>query len=148
MLQTGTVLETAIWMTGDEPDGVKDRFVRDLRGGLASMASAEGVIIGPLVMTELKPGDDRMPKVPDYIHGSDVRLLVGEAVVFGPEFQSEGYFVADLEPKDLARLRAIARKAFKKLNPDKPELSIERCDEFINQNGPDIALEALRETVH
>lgn len=147
-LQPGEVIETSIWMTGEEPSRLKDRFEKDLRTALAEMADAEGVIIGPLLMEEKKPGEDRVPPVPKAIQGPDVRLLVGTATIMDYEPVSEGNFVAELEPKDLERLRGIARRAFKRLNPDKPDLSTERCDEFINQNGPEIALAALREQVH
>ena len=147
-LHPGDVLETAIWMTGEEPDALKDRFENDLRTSLAAMADAEGIIIGPLVMTERKPGGDRMPPVPDNIQGPDVRLLVGEATVFDyvPIF-IEGSFVADLDLKDLERLRTILRRVHQSYNPGKPELTIEKCDEYINKNGPDAALAALREQV-
>ena len=147
-LHPGDVLETAIWCDGTETAELKDRFENDLRTSLAAMADAEGIIIGPLVMTEKKPGGDRMPQVPDNIHGPDVRLLVGEATVFdyAPIF-IEGSFVADLDLKDLERLRTILRRVHQSYNPGKPELSTEKCDEYSNCNGPDAALAALREQV-
>ena len=147
-LRPGDILETAIWMTGEEPDHLKGRFEGDMRTGLAAMADAEGVIIGPLVMTEKKPGEERVPKVPENVHGPDVRLLVGEAAVVGYALVfDEGSFVADLEPKDLERLRTILRRVHQAYNPGKPELTTERCDEYITRNGPDAALAALREQV-
>ena len=155
-LQPGDMLETAIWCDGTETEKLKDRFETDLQASLAGMADAEGVIIGPLIMTEKKPGEDRVPPVPDEIHGPDVMLLVGEAQVIGEAFQlrersvasvSEGLFVADLEPKDLERLRTILRRVHRHYNPGKSELSQEKCDEYINCNGPAAALEALREQV-
>ena len=146
-LRPGEVLETAVWMTGKEPEGMKARFERDMRAMLADMAMAEGIIIGALVMTEMRPGDDRVPEVPKYIQGPDVRLLVGEATVIGDVFESEGTFVADLEPVDLERLRTILRRVHQAYNPGKPELTTEKCDEYINQHGPDAALAALREQV-
>lgn len=150
-LHPGDVIEAAIWMTGEEREvegGLKNRFEKDMRESLAAGADAEGVIIGPLVIIEKRPGEDRVPPVPDNVHGIDVRLLVGEATVVGyvPE-ASEGYFIADLEPKDLARLVTILRRVYQQYNPGKPELAIERCYEFININGPDQALTALREQV-
>ena len=146
-LRPGEVIETAIWMTGEEPDGLKGRFERDLRANLATMASAEGVIIGPLVMTEMRPGEECVPEVPEYIQGPDVRLLVAEATVVGETYESEGAFVADLEPKDLERLRSILRRVHQSYNPGKPDVTTEKCDEYINANGPDAALAALREQV-
>lgn len=147
-LHPGDVLEVAIWMTGEEPDGLKGRFEGDLRASLANAAAVENVIIGPLIMTEKKPGEDRVPKVPDDVHGPGVRLLVGEAQVvdYAPLLE-EGNFVADLDQKDLERLRTILRRVHQSYNPGKPELTTEKCDEYINCNGPDAALAALREQV-
>ncbi|KKK73777.1 hypothetical protein LCGC14_2890380 [marine sediment metagenome] len=147
-LSPGDVLEVAIWMTGEEPDHLKGRFERDLWTNFASMADAENVIIGPLMMTEKRPGEHRVPVVPDNVHGPDVRLLVGEAAVVGyTPVEAEGCFVADLEPRDLERLRTILRRVHQAYNPGKPELTTEKCDEYININGPDAALAALREQV-
>jgi len=147
-LHPGDVIETAIWMDGSETPDLKDRFERDMRTSLASMALNEGVIIGPLIMAEKRPGEERVPPVPDAIQGLDVRLLVGEAKVVGYEpKEPEGTFVADLEPKDLERLRTILRRVHQSYNPGKPELTTEKCDEYINRNGPDAALAALREQV-
>jgi len=143
----GEVIEQAIWVTGEEPPELQAQFEKDLRAGLADIAGQYGVIIGPLIMRELKPGQERVPKVPDYIQGPDVRLLVGEATVIGEEFKSEGRFIADLDPKDLERLRVITRRVHQAWNPGKPELSIEKCDENINKQGWKAALTALREQV-
>ena len=146
-LRPGDALETAIWMDGRETEELIEQFEKDLRVYLAEIADNQDVIIGPLIMTVKKPGEDRVPEVPDYLQGPDVRLLVAEAQVVGESFVSEGMFVADLEPRDLERLRTILRRVHQIYNPGKPELSTEMCDEYINQNGPDAALEALREQV-
>lgn len=142
-MKPGDVLEYAIWLDGTETKELKDRFEGDLRTALASIPA----ITGPLIMTEKKPGEERVPKVPDHLQGPDVRLLVGEAAVIDLIEPDEGNFVGDLEPKDLERLRTILRRVHQSYNPGKPELSMEKCDEYINRNGPDAALEALREQV-
>lgn len=139
----GDVLEVAIWLDGTETQELKDRFANDIRNALATT----DLITGPVIMTELKPGDERVPPVPDNLQGPNVRLLVGEAVVvdYAPVYESR--FVDDLEPVDLERLRTILRRVHQSYNPGKPELSNEKCDEYINVNGPSAALEALREQV-
>lgn len=147
MIRPGEILQTAIWLTGEEPSEMKAQFEVDLRAALATVADECGVIIGPLFVTEMKPGEERVPEVPDYIQGRDVKLLVGEATIIGDAFVSEGVFVTDLEPKDLERLCIILRRVHQIYNPGKPELSREKCHEYINCNGPDAALEALREQV-
>ena len=147
-IRPGDVLETAIWLTGEEPPDLKARFEKDLRASLAHMAEAEGIIIGPLMLTEMRPGEDRVPEVPDYIQGQDVRLLVGETKVIGRPFvNDDSTFATDLDAKDLERLRVILRRVHLSYNPGKPELSTEKCDEYINLNGPQAALDALREQV-
>jgi hypothetical protein len=146
-LNLGDMLETAIWMDGTETREMKERFHGDLEQAFAKMAEENHVIITPVTMTEKRPGDDRVPPVPDDLQGPDVRLLVGEALVVDHSLRNEGCFVADLDPRDLERLRTILRRVYRSYNPGKPELSTEKCDEFINQNGPDAALAALREQV-
>ena len=146
-MKPGDVLELGIWMDGTETQELKDRFEGDLKRSFKRSAKLADVVISPVTMIVSKPGDDRVPKVPEGLHGPDVRFLIGEAEVVNLVPSFEGYFVADLEPKDLERLRTILRRVYQEYNPGKPELSTEKCDEFINQNGPDAALEALREQV-
>lgn len=145
-MKPGDVLETAIWMDGTETEEQKRRFAQDFQIYLARAAGDE-FILGPMTIVEKRPGDDRVPPVPDSIQGPDVRLLVCEATVIDSILESESLFVADLDPKDLHRLRTILRRVHQWYNPGKPELSDEKCDEYINRNGPNAALEALREQV-
>lgn len=147
-IRPGDVLETAIWLDGSEPQQLIDRFENHLRDDLARVAEHAGIIIGPLTMTTQAPGDERVPVPPKHLQGPGVRLLVGEATVFDiAPTEYEGAFVADLEPKDLERLRTILRRVHQAWNPGHAELSVEKCDEYINNNGPDAALAALREQV-
>ncbi len=147
-LRPGEILQTGIWLTGMEAEGMAERFALDMRANLDSMATAEGVVIGTLQMTYMQPGEDRVPPVPDHVHGPNVQFLVGEAkVVDHLTVANDSSFVADLEPKDLERLVTILRRVHQSYNPGKPELALEKCHEYINQNGPDAALAALREQV-
>lgn len=142
-LRPGDVLEIAIWLDGTETPALRARFDKDLCTNLAEMAGIEGMIIGPLIMAEKRPGEDRVPKVPDHIQGPDVRLLVGEARVIcrQPFFALPGSFVGDLDRKDLARLREITRRAA----PE--QLSDMECERIIEEIGPAAAIEALRKMV-
>jgi len=146
-LKPGDVLETAIWMDGTETEAQKDRFRREFGVYIARAADVEKVIVGPVTMTEKKPGEERVPRVPDNVQGPDVRLLVAEAMVVDLAPDLESTFAAELEPKDLERLIAILRRVHRAWNPGKPELSYEKCIDYINRNGPEAALEALREQV-
>ncbi len=146
-MNPGEVLETAMWADGTETVEQLAKFETDIREQLAWFAENEGVIIGPLVIAVKKPGDDRVPQVPDHIAGPDVRLLVGEAKVVcrAPHFDiGESRFVDELEPNDLNRLRAITRKGYARAFPRRVRLTDRQCDTIINDLGPDAALDALR----
>lgn len=142
-LKEGDVLEFAIWMDGRETEEMKLDYAKQLSSVIAGIPA----ITGPLMMHEMRPGEDRMPEVPKGMMGPDVRLLVGESTVISLLEETEGNFVGDLEPKDLERLRAILRRVHRSWNPGSPELSTEKCDEYINRNGPNAALDALRNQV-
>lgn len=143
-LKPGDVLELGVWMDGRETDEMKIRFSEDLQSALTRVP----VVVGPLVMREMRPGEDRVPPTPKGLQGPDVKFLVGEAEVISLIEPGEGNFIGDLEPKDLERLVALTRSVYQSYNPGKPELSLERCYENINKQGPDAALAALRMTVH
>jgi len=141
--QLGAVFETAIWLTGEEAPELKERFVKELRAYLASVAERDGVIIGPLVMIEKSPGDDRVPKVPDAIQGPAVKLLVGEATVVAVQPGIAPWsFVLDLDKNDLRRLREVTRLAAPQTLTD------EECDGIIDEIGVETAVKTLREQVH
>lgn len=144
MLRYGDVLEAAIWADGTETAEIMDRFMADMRGSLAELAGDEGVVIGPVTLTVKRPRDDKVPSVPDHIQGPDVRLLVYEAgvVCAMPRIVEATSFVADLDRKDLMRLRAITRQAAPR------PLSDRECDEIIEAIGPASAVKSLRETTH
>lgn len=138
----GDTFEASIWIDGRETVAQRARFEDELTAYLAHVAEREHVIIGPLMMHEKKPGDDRVPTVPDHIQGPDVRLLVGEAKVTG--IVPTSYFTEDLEPDDLRRLRKITRRAYERHMPGQPRLSDRQCDTIINDLGPESAYDALR----
>ena len=141
-MKPGDTFETAIWLDGTEPEELKERFVKDCLNQLKETK----LLFGPLRLTEKKVWEDQVPEPPSSLQGPDVRLLVVEADVIGIRPVTESRFVEDLDEKDLQRLRTILRKVHKSYG-NISELSDEKCDEFININGPDAALEVLRERV-
>lgn len=142
-LKTGDVIENAIWITGDEPEGLKEKYRKDVSGTIDDLCEQEGFIHGPITMYELRPGDESVPIVPPHIYGSRVRLLVVESTLVKKlVLEGEGSFIGELEHKDLLRLRAITRKAIQKTYP-RQVLDYE-CDEVIEKLGPEAALDALR----
>lgn len=147
MLKVGEMLETAVWADGKETEEQMQQFKHDLQEQLNYFAEQEEVIISPLVVTEKKPGEERVPDVPDDIQGPNVRLIVGEARVLAPKpkFKTRvTRFIDDLEEDDLNLLRQITRRAYKKHHPKHPELTDFQCDQVIESLGPDTALDTLR----
>ncbi len=145
-LKVGDIIENAIWMTGDEPEGMKERYKDDVLVTIASLCAQEGYEHGPITMHELKPGDHRCPEVPEHIQGSKVRLLVVEStLVTKLVIDGEHSFVGNLDRNDLVKLRKITRdRAAKDL---KKIISDDECDEIIELLGTDAALATLR-TIH
>ena len=141
-MKTDDLIESAIWITGDESPSLRTRYEQDERLAIDDACAEEGMEHGPVTFTEKRPGEDRVPPVPDHIQGSRVRLLVAESIVTGMAVQtSQGSFVANLEKKDLMRLRLITRRA------SKVTLTDQECDEIIEAIGPEAAVETLRKNV-
>ncbi len=141
----GEVIINSIWITGDEPEGMKERYKKDILDSFDVLCRKEGFVHGPITMYEKRPGDGIVP-VPDHIQGSKVRLLILEAeLVEKLAVQSEPTsFVSNLDRVDLAKLRKITRdRAAKDL---RRIISREECDEIIEELGPDAALDTLRTT--
>lgn len=147
MVRPGDIFEMAIWLSGEEMPGQVAHWKTVVCEQAARTAERQNnVLIGPMTFTEKRPGEDRVPPVPDHIHGIDVRLLVAEAKVISdrPLIVKETGFVADLRPEDLARLRQITRRAHAKRVPG-DRLSDRNCDQIIEALGPDAAVKTLRE---
>lgn len=144
--RSGDMVEIAIWMTGTErPEEIQHWKDVVCANTAAATEREHNVTIGPWRFEEKKPGDDRVPQVPDHIHGPDVRLLVAEAKV-GPGRETmvvDRGFVHDLTDKDLRMLRRITRKAYFQAVPG-GYLSNRQCDAVINWMGPEVAVRTLR----
>ena len=144
-MRIGQVVEASIWMTGDEAPELRTRYEQDVRAAISELCTTEGFAHGPVTFMEKRPEDDRVPEAPDHIQGSRVRLLVAEAELVGMAVQtSKGSFVANLDKKDLSRLRTITRR--EALTVGK-KLTDQELDEYLEQFGPEAAVEALRKNV-
>lgn len=143
-MKTGDVIESAIWLSGDESAEDRRRFEADVTHALTELCDHFGFLHGPVMFVEKRPGDDRVPPVPDHIQGQRVRLLVAEAEVVSrkPE-QTPDSFVANLEPDDLRRLREITQRAYMRQFRGR-RLTDGQLDEVIEGIGPDAALDCLR----
>ena len=142
-MRVGDVIESAIWITGDESPHTRARYEKDVIQAVADVCEEEGFETGPVIFIEKRPGDDRVPPVPDHVQGSRVRLLVGEAQILDKRLTtSEGSFVANLDKKDLTSLREITRNAWRQRTGN--ILTDNDCDKYIEEFGPEAAIETLR----
>lgn len=146
-LVVGMPLETSVWLKGTESAAQLEQWRRDCTSELGCFAAANGVTLTAPTWTEKLPGEDRVPPVPAHISGPAVRLLICEARVDGPAkpviVKATG-FTADLDARDLGRLRAITRRVHRRLQPADGTLSDAECDEIIEQVGIESALKTLR----
>lgn len=146
-MRIGDTIESAAWLTGAESKDVLLAYKDRVREAVNTLCREKGFLPGPVAFTEKKPGEDRVPEVPEHLQGPNVRLLIGEADVLckAPETGTRG-FVGELELKDLLRLRAITRRAYAKEVPG-GTMTDQECDDWIEELGPEAALGALRRAV-
>ncbi len=137
-MKPGETFQTSIWLDGTETPELLDRYKSDAAASLM----AEGMVMTPLRWATLLPGEDNVPEVPDHIQGPAVCLLVGEADVVAVAVDS-GFFLTELEPRDLARLRRVTREAYGRQFPQYGNLTDRQCDTLINDLGPDAAVASL-----
>lgn len=147
-MKTGDVVENAVWITGDEPQGMCEQYKKDVVASIDDLCQEMGFYHSPVSFIEKRPEEADVPEVPDHIQGQRVRLLLGSATVMGKVPETiEGSFVANLDQKDLGRLREITRKAHAKAYGT--IIGYKKCDEIIEALGPDAAIATLRtETIH
>lgn len=143
-MKVDDLIESSIWITGDESPATRSRYEHDVRNAIDDMCADEGFEYGKVRFIEKLPGSDRVPKVPDHVQGSRVRLLVAEALIIGKRIiNSKGSFIANLDKKDLMRLRQLTRNQWAKHNPGH-RLNDSECDNYIEAYGPEAAIETLR----
>lgn len=133
-MKIGELAECAIWIDGTESEAMLRQWKADV-SYLMQMEREPKPRLGPVTFEIKRPGDDRVPQVPDHLQGPDVRLLVATAEVLGFEVARRSSFVDDLDEKDLMRLRAMTRKAHGK----RGHLTDEMCDQIIDRMGPTVA---------
>lgn len=137
-MNIGDKIESAVWITGDESKDMRVRYEHDVMEAIDYLCAENNVAYDNIVFIEKHPIDAGVPDVPNHISGSKVRLLIGEATVTGSLVEtSVGSFVANLDRKDLVKLRCIIRRHRSLSNDD--------CDAIIEQIGPEAALDTLRE---
>lgn len=146
-MRIGDIVENSIWITGDEAPGIRQQYEQDVREAITYLCDTNGLEHGPVTFVERLPGSDT-PPVPDHISGSRVRLLFAKAEVVGVRMlSSKGSFVANLGKKDLQHLRTITRRSWSKQYPE-DVLTDKQCDDYIEQLGPETAVEMIRAQFH
>lgn len=153
-MKIGDVIESAIWMDGRETTEQKNYHMQCVCQALDDFSSENGFTIGPVTFVEKLPGGDRAPKVPKHIETSTddmsrIRMLVGETKIHSriPIVQlTENTLVASLGETDLNRLREITRTAYRK-HVKGGSLTNAECDAVIEELGPDVAIQTLRDEV-
>lgn len=145
-MKIGDTIEAAYWLSGDETADDLALLADDAR--LSIDRCAEGFVVGPLRAITKYPGDDRVPEVPDNVHGPDVRLLVVEADALTrlPVLRANS-FIGELDPVDLTRLREITRQAHLAKNKGASPLTDAECDDVIEAIGPESAAQTVRAAV-
>lgn len=130
-MKPGDLAECAIWLNGTETDAMLRQWKSDCAFMMAS-GHEPSLKLGPVLFEIKRPGEDRVPSVPDRIKGPDVRLLVATAVVLGFEAAKRASFVDDLSERDLRKLRGITRRQHGHRGP----LTDAMCDQIIDRLGP------------
>lgn len=142
-MKPGETFESAIWLDGCETPEMVRQFKADVVDTIDRTCVENHLLRAPVRFIEKKPGDNRVPPVPDHIQGLDVRLLVGEADITGyAPRPTKRAFVSELEQKDLDQLRAATRHAFE-VNNSGQSITDMQCDDVIEELGPETALRTL-----
>lgn len=128
-MKIGDLAECAIWLDGTETDAMLRQWKADCPY-LISQGHDPVLKLGPIMFELKRPGEDRVPQVPDHLNGPDVRLLVGTAEVLGFQVAHKASFLSELAEADLVRLRAATRRAQGRNLPDAV------CDQIIERMGP------------
>ena len=128
-MKLGDLVECAIWLDGTETVEMLRQWKVDCPYMMANEHEPK-LRLGPLLFELKRPGEDRVPLVPDRLQGPDVRLLVATAEVIGFEVAKQASFLGELSEADLVRLRKATRRAHGRNLPDSV------CDQIIERIGP------------
>lgn len=144
-MELGDLIETAIWLDGRETKEQRLAFEQAVIQEINDECARSGVLHGEVRFTVKHPHDDRVPPVPAHIKTTSPRLLVAEAEIIGRAIEEvRSSFIADIEPKDLLRLRQITMRALAK---EGQYINDYEADDIIEALGPVAAEDALRRAI-
>lgn len=149
-MKPGQIIETAIWMNGEETEAEIKKWKEVDLPSLFEIASYENNIkLGDIWFETKSVDDERTPPVPDHVSGDDVKLLVGCAKVLAYKKRAEvKSFIDDIIYEDLELLRNITRRVHRRQRSESEEdLSDGYCDQLIEELGEEAAIRVIDEAV-
>lgn len=146
-MKPGDNLEWALWYNATEHPVDPISTCRDTIEEMMDVSCKKhNLTHGKVTFEILKPGEDRVPEVPNWLEqqkGSMPRLIVVHSVA-EEIIKSNTGILGDLDKKDIARLRLATRRIHKQYHPKAEELSDQECDYIIDQMGIEVVMEQLR----
>ncbi len=141
----GDILEFAFWVTGEETEEEIHAMAEQADKRMSDVMRDDNIMLAKCGVVELKMGDERLPELPNHIHGPDVRCLIFEArVLLDLPAPSKSRFADELEKDDFRRLSVINQTAYSRLFPNAPPLTHGQQKTIINGIGEEAVLDVLR----
>lgn len=135
----GTPMECGLWYNADKPTE-RANAKKGVETAFFNTGMAYNVNFGPISYEDVDPLSPRVCAPPDHFQGT-VRCLIGTARVVSYYTPQCSRFTDDLRPHELAEFRRATRDAFMRAGGFK--LSDEECDDWINEVGPDAAVDTF-----
>jgi len=144
-MKPGDTIENAIWLDGTEKEWQRKAYEKEVARCITETCANEGFMHGEVIFHVKHPNDARVPPVPEHIKTLCPRLLVAETDIVGMAIEEvSSSFIADIEPRDLLRLRQITRNSMAKLGE---YINDAEADAIIEAIGPVAAEDTLRRAV-
>jgi hypothetical protein len=142
MREIGETMHAAAWFRGED-EKVRARLV--VAQAFREQAEAQRVQFGPIRWSDVLPIDPRLSDPP----GSGYMALMGEAdiVEVYPMVVSPRSILADLDHRDLMRLREVTRRAHRRARPNDTPLTDAQADALIDALAPQTAAKLVRAAV-
>ncbi|NIA72283.1 hypothetical protein HBA54_27190 [Pelagibius litoralis] len=139
----GQKIERAWWFRNE-----MERFLgeRNATAAVQKAAKEEGASIGPVKVETLPAGDPRLSDPPPQWRDAPCLLVSARVTAIASPLVKES-FVANLDRRDLDRLRQVTRVMHHQARPDEPRLSNTDADAMIDEFGPKVGERMLREAV-
>lgn len=142
-MKIGDQFEFASWFSERE----RAMALKVCSAAMHRAQETNGVIFGPWRWSEKAPGEERVPNPPkDAPVGVKILVVEADVVAFRPNLNAYR-FSRDIDQKDLAALRNVTQRQYRKANPRLPALTVDELDNIIDQIGPKVGLDMLRSDI-